>query len=106
MSTANPYHMHTLYGARYKTMDHTYHHAPPDDSVGSTERNLGIGDLDHSFSCRVCNDVSEVTSMSVLISRPTVFLPSWVEVGPCTHTTLVECMRTSGRGERAVAMPL
>ena len=85
-------------GPGYKTIGHMYHHAPPNDGVGPTERNLAIGDLDHSFSCHICNDVSKVTSMSVFISRPTVFLLCWVEVGPRTHTTLVECMVGEGRG--------
>ena len=38
--------------------------------------------------------------MSVCISRSTVFLPCWVEVGPRTHTALVECICVGGGRRR------
>ena len=64
----------------------SYHHAASDDGVRSTERQLCISDVDSGFPGSVGLDVTQVSSVPLLIARTAVFLPGRVEVGACTHT--------------------
>lgn len=65
----------------------TYHYTPANDAIFSSQGDLAIYNIDSGYSICSSFNVTQVPSMSVAISRPTMLLSRGVEVTPGTHTS-------------------